>query len=717
MVDVRVKSQGGGGAAKRAPRAAKCPKGNNRQNQVQPVVESNVAMQSAVNDPVANGQGITTDCFNNLLADFTKALTATNSQNADPVVNQNQMLCEMGKFFISSMMTFNKILQEQGANTANKVTATEAFNDGQQRETLNNQTNQGTSNEKKAVKFVKRKAGREVSNQKDIGGITIGSVANVRRDLVADVISSVGEKASKQNNLLQRGKKGNAKKLPTAPKLGPDVKNRGFSDPKKQVTKKQPEKDGVYVTRPAVSKDSSVTSTAEASPASVVAPTRAESRDDFNNAPTPNHNIGTVELTYLEELVSPEEKLNFSIYQFVDRCTKNNTNTYDDKEGQHGNKNEWGNANATITKAPSSTADGVDETCRASRVVQSPAELLRAAFIGDVELLEAQESVDVNHVDEVGRSALHYACASRSLKCVECLLSRGIDINLADRKGWTAVHIAVSKNFTEVANVLINHGADIYALLKHKCAPARLTDVYSPAIHFAAIKGNIEITKTLMSKGVSINTPDSANMMPLHYAAFRGNTEYVKFLLDNGATINVRDVNGRTPFHAAALSGMIENVKLMVEKHPFVNEGDVWSLTPYKLAELRNHTAFVAYLNDVLHIEEDEENDINRVISSTIAVALQEPNADQIYRCVTRIGAELCKTVFDLTMQIERNGGVLTADGSRRRTSGGIFFTCLRELYLNDIISKEDYNYIRAAESEKRIARANERKNKLRAKV
>ncbi|GIX64002.1 ankyrin-repeat protein, putative [Babesia caballi] len=691
------------------------------------------------------GTGISTDCFNNLLSNFTKALTAPAGQPSSSGASQEQLLCEMGKLFLTSMMTFNQILHTHAAPAApaQGVAAAPSHEGTPENPTASAESKQiknsgqlGTpenATKRKGQGVRVDKSNRQSDKPNRQGDARQGAGNTVtNREILSDVKTpAFGRKRTDALSSKHAGRPfGTNRPESASSKRGNDGAKRGSANPSRggavgaarsggSSAKSGSALPGV-VTRSTATKPTR-TVTAVDTPATVRNDgTQSDAKVDFNTAPTPNNVIDPEDMAYLESIVSAEEQLNFNIYRFVDSCTNANLAATERKEMDGVDKvPDWlGQQSECLTVTNSTDAkDAVEAGFSAPTATKGPVELHRAAFMGDLDLLKALKSVDLNYVDDVGRSALHYASASGSATCVEHFLARGVDVNLADRKGWTAIHIAVSKNLTDVARLLVDGGADIFALLKHKCAPARLVDVYSPTIHFAAIKGNVEITQLLINHGASVNDLDSAMMTPLHYAAFRPNTEYLRFLLENGATVNLKDVNGRTPFHAAALCGLVENVQLLVQYHPFVNDEDVWALTPYKLAELRNHSHFLSYLRDTLNVFDEDADDINRVLASTIAVALQEQNADQIYRCVTRIGPDLCKTVFDLTMQIERNGGVLTADGSRRRTSGGIFFTCLRELYLNDIISKDDYNYIRAAENEKRIAKAKERRNKMKART
>ncbi|KAK2197460.1 bifunctional Ankyrin repeat/Ankyrin repeat-containing domain superfamily/Phosphorylated adapter RNA export protein [Babesia duncani] len=417
-----------------------------------------------------------------------------------------------------------------------------------------------------------------------------------------------------------------------------------------------------------------------------------KSAPDFENAPTPKLDLNC----------ENAQSVNLDIYKFVERCTI----------GRCGN----GGAPLGITKLDTQMAcesEFVSEEFKRDDAVEG---FLKAAFDGNLQNLQSF-TVDVNYTDGVGRMALHYACAAGSLECVEHLLSMGANVNVADKKGWAPLHICTVRNLVEIAKMLIEAGADINAPLKHRCAPSRLVDVYSPCIHFAAMKSSAEMTLLLMSNGADINHKDSAGMTPLHYAAFRPNSGYIDFLANHGADFKALDSNGRCVFHSVALSGCMDVAQALVKYTEYQNLQDIWSLTPLNLAQIRQHEQLCTYFTEELKEDEKEVEDINTVLSSTIAVALQEPKVDQIHRCVSRIGPQITKIIFDMTMQIERNGGIRTCDNRRRRTSGGIFFTFLKELYHKGVITKEDYTYIRAAENEKRCAKATERRNALRSKL
>lgn len=81
----------------------------------------------------------------------------------------------------------------------------------------------------------------------------------------------------------------------------------------------------------------------------------------------------------------------------------------------------------------------------------------------------------------------------------------------------------------------------------------------------------------------------------------------------------------------------------------------------------------------------------NEEIGLAMAEALFETKADIIVRTVETLGREKSLELYKTTQEVERNGGLMVLDGSRRRTSGGVFLQLLRKL---PGIEKADLNKI-----------------------
>ncbi|XP_954876.1 ankyrin-repeat protein, putative [Theileria annulata] len=410
-----------------------------------------------------------------------------------------------------------------------------------------------------------------------------------------------------------------------------------------------------------------------------------------------------------------KQKLNLNIYRFINNCVSVNRYSTSDTVIQNSTVEDNIYNFQTLNNVTNNNTDYSNSDVDVLSNTATEDVLLMRCFGGDLDSVMKLKDCDLEFVDQVGRSAIHYAASSGNLDLVKYLVSNGVYIDKKDVKGWTPLFIAVVKNHVEIVDLLLNYGADLSLTLRHRCAPTRLTDAHSQAIHFAAIKSNREITELLLKRGVDINEKDSQGITPLSYACYRANLEYVSFLLEQDANPKIQDVNGRTSFHSIALGGSLELAKIMHQKVGIHDTQDRWSLTPSKLAEIRGFKPLSEYLkkagNETARFlglpqttnsdPDDSEDSMYQLLSSTIASALNEPNSDQIYRCLMRLGPDVVKTLFELTLKVEKSGGVTTSDGKRPKTPGGVFFTLLKQMHLNNYITKEDYDYIRAAEKER----------------
>ncbi|CAG0904284.1 unnamed protein product [Darwinula stevensoni] len=71
--------------------------------------------------------------------------------------------------------------------------------------------------------------------------------------------------------------------------------------------------------------------------------------------------------------------------------------------------------------------------------------------------------------------------------------------------------------------------------------------------------------------------------------------------------------------------------------------------------------------------------DTNEDIVKDVSAKLLEPNTELMRRTVELMGAQVVFDIFEKTREVEAEGGLMTADGFRRRNSGGVFFLLLRE--------------------------------------
>jgi hypothetical protein len=70
---------------------------------------------------------------------------------------------------------------------------------------------------------------------------------------------------------------------------------------------------------------------------------------------------------------------------------------------------------------------------------------------------------------------------------------------------------------------------------------------------------------------------------------------------------------------------------------------------------------------------------MDAVTVDTLAEALQEPKRALLLKVLRTVGQDRCAAILADTLQCEEGGGMLTKDGTRRRTPGGVFFQLVRD--------------------------------------
>jgi len=153
----------------------------------------------------------------------------------------------------------------------------------------------------------------------------------------------------------------------------------------------------------------------------------------------------------------------------------------------------------------------------------------------------------VDGQDGLGRTPLHWACATGKLRLAEMLLSRSghaaADINAAESRGKTALHIAAAHGRDDVVQLLLHYKADI---------EARSDGGWSP-LHNACDKGSVPTVCALLRAGASVNCQLLNGITPLHLAAQAGHYDVVECLLERpDLKRRIRDSFGSTAFLRAA---------------------------------------------------------------------------------------------------------------------------------------------------------------------
>ena len=95
------------------------------------------------------------------------------------------------------------------------------------------------------------------------------------------------------------------------------------------------------------------------------------------------------------------------------------------------------------------------------------------------------------------------------------------------------------------------------------------------SLHAAAYSGDLHRVKSLVNRGVDINSQTSDRWTALHRAVHQQKEDVVRFLVDNGANSNIQNCDGQTALHVAAAHENVLIILLLIEGHAEINPRDV----------------------------------------------------------------------------------------------------------------------------------------------
>ena len=215
--------------------------------------------------------------------------------------------------------------------------------------------------------------------------------------------------------------------------------------------------------------------------------------------------------------------------------------------------------------------------------------LLEAVTAGNneaIEFLLQLETVNIDHTNEEGNTALMLACERGHEDIVHSLLSAGVKIDIWNNKKLTPLMMASEHD----------HISIIHMLLQANANPHTKTSNGSNALMIASFHGNYKVVKLLISKGVDCKCQRKDGTNAFMLACQNGHTQIVELLLKEQVDPNVQKESGANGFMLACKSGHNQIVELLLKEQfdPNVQTKDGWSA--FMIACKNGHTQIVEQL-------------------------------------------------------------------------------------------------------------------------
>ncbi|KAM4052607.1 ankycorbin isoform 4-T4 [Anomaloglossus baeobatrachus] len=158
---------------------------------------------------------------------------------------------------------------------------------------------------------------------------------------------------------------------------------------------------------------------------------------------------------------------------------------------------------------------------------------------------------------------------------VSALLGKkGVVATKLDCEGKTAFHLAAMKGNAECLRVMLTHGVDVAA-----------QDLSGHSVLHLAVKHNhIDCIKRLLQAKCPADCFDNLGRTCVHYAAVNGSVPALQLLCDHKCLLNVRDLDGHTPLLISVHQGHVEACKCLLDHKADANLADKNGRTALMLA-------------------------------------------------------------------------------------------------------------------------------------
>lgn len=282
------------------------------------------------------------------------------------------------------------------------------------------------------------------------------------------------------------------------------------------------------------------------------------------------------------------------------------------------------------------------------------------------------DNVNIQCLDEDGRSFLHAASACGKLEIIRLLKGKELDPNAQDKQGLTSLHAASRHGKLEVIKVLLELGADraikdhisrtpftvawqygqtqIMDILEGKVTTAQGKSTSIPNAKNLPIwsltrLGLVDLIQEAFAaeKSETPSTEPESDNTALHCAIEVGETDILRILLQKDhASIDQVNRLQRAPIHIAAIMGNLDALTELLKFHAELDLTDIWGDTPLSLAQSNNHWRIAIAL-----IEQGAEIDRQKIDIQRMFFAAIEQNNVTVVKLLLQLRADVLSRNMD----------------------------------------------------------------------
>ncbi|XP_045249815.1 ankyrin repeat and death domain-containing protein 1B isoform X5 [Macaca fascicularis] len=308
-----------------------------------------------------------------------------------------------------------------------------------------------------------------------------------------------------------------------------------------------------------------------------------------------------------------------------------------------------------LSRIPKRKGLGEEDTTVAGHELLLPNErsFQNAAKSNNLDLMEklSENKVNINAVNNMNRTALHFAVGRNHLSAVDFLLKHKARVDVADKHGLTVIHLAAWSGSLEVMLMLVKAGADQRAknqdgmnalhfaaqsnhvrIVEYLIQDLHLKDLNQPdekgrkPFLLAAERGHVEMIEKLTFLNLHTSEKDKEGNTALHLAAKHGHSPAVQVLLTQWQDINEMNENGETPFFLSVEGGHEECSKVLLTAGSDINIPNKPKESPLHLAVINNH---ITVVNSLLSAQHDI-NILNQKQQTPLHVAADCGNVELV---------------------------------------------------------------------------------------